>query len=215
VAQFREESEQHVVHRLEAFSDIVIGFSLAQMTLNVTLPKDALQILGGTLGAFALTFVVVAGMWWSHHRLFANYFIPTRSNIVLLFCSLAGVLLLVFSLQVWLHSTFHHYVAYAMYTGAIAWVAAIGGFLTYRGTVLRGAKMDPRLVTLGRRRAVGMTITATLFAALAAVSAFNHAFGRVQMLAMFGWAALVIALRIVERRMDKQDLRASEGTIGR
>jgi len=33
VSGFREESEERLVHRLEAFSDIVIAFSLAQMTL--------------------------------------------------------------------------------------------------------------------------------------------------------------------------------------
>ena len=37
----RDEPEKEVVHRLEAFSDIVIGFSLAQLGLSLTLPARA------------------------------------------------------------------------------------------------------------------------------------------------------------------------------
>jgi uncharacterized membrane protein len=176
VNEFREESEQHVVHRLEAFSDIVIGFSLAQLTFDLVLPTDALDLFTKnvlSLVAFAATFGIVAGMWWSHHRLFTNFFVPTRLNIVLTFLSLGGVLFLVYSLQVWLHAERHVGTAYAMYTGAMAWVIGLVALLMYRGVLLRGHRMVPKIARNGRRRAFRLAIMATFLGVLAVLNAVS------------------------------------------
>lgn len=205
MSEFREESEQHIVHRLESFADIVIGFSLAQMTLNFVLPHDVLDLFKTGQGTsmllgFALTFAVVSSMWWSHHRMFTNYFVPTPVNIALVFCSLGGVTFLVFTLQVWIHPSVHHYVAYVMYSASIAWVVAIIAFLSYRGTVLRGDRMKPELAQLGRRRALRMAGTALAFAILAGITAIFHRESHVEGLAMIGAMVFVALVRFVEKR---------------
>lgn len=200
-APFREESEEHVVRRLEAFSDIVIGFSLAQMTLNLALPRDVFDLFTKdsiALLAFGMTFVVVASMWWLHHRLFTHYFVPTTLNIVLNFLSLAGVMFLCYTLQVWIHSALHHDIAYAMYAWSISWITGIIALLTATGVALRGDRMDPRLASIGRRRSIRLGVIALAFAALGASSIALPSANALR-LVMFGLVGLLLVWRLVER----------------
>ncbi len=96
---------EQVIHRLEAFSDIVIGFSLAQLGLSLVLPQHAVDFVQRPIGliAFLVTFFVVVRFWWTHFRLFRHYFEPNRLMITLNFVALAGLSLQVFSLQLYLH----------------------------------------------------------------------------------------------------------------
>ncbi|HEV3153815.1 MAG TPA: TMEM175 family protein [Candidatus Baltobacteraceae bacterium] len=201
---FREESEERLVHRLEAFSDIVIAFSLAQMTLSLTLTADPLQLFTTgyvTLVGFGLTFLVVCGMWWAHHRLFTHFFYPTTVNIILNFLSLAGVLLLVYALQLWLHATVHKWVAYTMYTGAVAWVLGLNAILTYRGIALRGEHLPAELAERGKHRAIGQGIMAVAFALSTAWDVRTQTFGRAESTLILALLALGFgAARFIQRR---------------
>lgn len=199
---FREESEEHAVRRLEAFSDIVIAFSLAQMTLNLVLPNDVLSLFTThslSLLAFGITFIVVSGMWWSHHELFTHYFVPTPANVVLNFVSLAGVMFLVYTLQVWLHSERHHNIAYAMYTFSIAIVVALRAYLMRNGVLVRGHRMRPELAALGMRRAFRMAVLALGCAAVGVVSLLGKG-GAVVNYLLIAAALVVAALRLYEGR---------------
>ena len=200
---FREESEQHVVHRLEAFSDIVIGFSLAQLTYNLVLPLDILTLFTKnwqSLVAFGLTFFVVSTMWWAHHRLFTHYFVPTPFNIFLNFASLGGVIFLIYSLELWLHSKYHHNLGFALYCGSLGAVVGILAFLLWRGTVLRGHRMDPGLVRRGKWRALRMAWISAVFVVMAilnVVAASREAIlSSLVFVAMFG----ALGIRVLERR---------------
>lgn len=198
---FREEPEERVVHRLEAFSDIVIGFSLAELTLNLTLPRDALSLFTTNwlpLAAFGMTFAIVSGMWWAHHRLFTHYFVPTTLNIVLNFLSLSGVMFLVYSLQVWLHSELHRNVAYAMYGCSVAWIMAMLAFLMYRGVALRGSRMDPRLAARGRGAALRFAFLSAMFLLLGVSSALLKSTGTIEDV-IIALAVLVMISRFLIR----------------
>jgi uncharacterized membrane protein len=171
--------EEHTLKRLEAFSDIVIGFCLAEMTLNLTVPSDALALFTSNsiaLYGFGVTFLVVCGLWWSHHRLFARYFVPTPLNIALNFLVLGGIMFLVYSLQVAVHDNIeHHWIAQVMYLGAIAWVLAINAYLTFDGARRRAGTLNPELVRTGLQKAIQQSILALFFAALALNQALTGA----------------------------------------
>ena len=92
----RDESEKETVHRLEAFSDIVIGFSLAQLGATLIFNKQNALDLGGLL-TFIASFAIVCGLWYLHHRLFQSFFVPKALPVVLNFVWLAVVVLLVFA----------------------------------------------------------------------------------------------------------------------
>jgi uncharacterized membrane protein len=99
--------DERFVHRLEAFSDVVIGFSLAQLGATLVIPNHAAELLARPdwLISFAWTFALVCLMWWSHNRLFRTAFVPTRLSLPLNFVLLATIVMLVFLSQVSTHST--------------------------------------------------------------------------------------------------------------
>lgn len=88
-------SEERTIQRLEAFSDIVIGFSLAQLGASSVLNK-AMSLDATGLLTFSASFAIVCSLWYFHHRLFQNFFVPKGLPIVLNFAWLAIVVLLVF-----------------------------------------------------------------------------------------------------------------------
>ena len=203
MSEFREESEERIVHRLEAFSDIVFGFSLAQLTYSLVLPNDPLDLFRKsalTLVAFAASFGIVAGMWWSHHRLFAHFFVPTRINIVLNFVSLGGILFMVYALQVWLHATVNRNIGFAMYAAALALVTAADGVLMYRGVLLRGNKMSRFVASRGRWRALRLGLMSAMFTALAFLSVSSTALRVRTGWFTIGAALIILFMRIFERR---------------
>jgi uncharacterized membrane protein len=170
-----DESEKEVVHRLEAFSDIVIGFSLAQLALTLTIPKHAIDLFVHVNGArsllgFAITFALVCVVWWSHHRLFRHAFVPAPLNILANFAALGGVIFLSYSMQVLVHSGLLDRTAYAMYTGSYAWILLLFAFLWWNGIRLRGTQLagDRRATAL--RFAMRTTIVGIWLAALTAVA---------------------------------------------
>jgi uncharacterized membrane protein len=127
-----------------------------------------------------MTFAIVSGMWWAHHRLFTHYFVPTPLNIVLNFLSLGGVMFLVYSLQVWLHAEVHRNVAYAMYGCSVGWVMAMLAFLMYRGVALRGHLMPAVLAARGRSSSFRFAFLSLIFLILGISSATLRSTGTVE-----------------------------------
>ncbi|MDQ6826482.1 MAG: TMEM175 family protein [Candidatus Eremiobacteraeota bacterium] len=99
------ESDEHFVRRLEGFSDVVIGFSLAQLALSLNIPSQFSALLGNPTWFFAYlwTFSLVCYLWFEHHRMFARIFIPRTVPILLNFGWLATIGLMVYLVQVFIH----------------------------------------------------------------------------------------------------------------
>jgi uncharacterized membrane protein len=96
---------ERTLHRLEAFSDIVIGFCIAEMGINLLVPQhasDMRTIETGTIG-FAVSFVLISLVWWLHQRIFRTFFVLTRFTLVLNFTLLGSLVLMVYFQQVALH----------------------------------------------------------------------------------------------------------------
>ncbi len=97
----RNESEQHFTRRLEAFSDVVIGFSLAQLGAALVVSQQGLHNFLTPLGLlnFLFPFAIVCSAWFFHHRLFSQLFIPKTWPVVLNFVWLASVVMVVFAAE--------------------------------------------------------------------------------------------------------------------
>ncbi len=97
----RNESEQHFTRRLEAFSDVVIGFSLAQLGAALVVSQQGLHDFLTPLGLlnFLFPFAIVCSAWFFHHRLFSQLFIPKTWPVVLNFVWLASVVMVVFAAE--------------------------------------------------------------------------------------------------------------------
>jgi uncharacterized membrane protein len=124
-----DESARHFVHRLEAFSDIVIGFSLAQLGASLIIPEHAISLVQNPswLFGFVLAFAVVCSMWFFHHRLFSRFFVPKPWPVILNFIWLAVVVLLVYATQLYVRSM-SDIIAVRMYFGAYTLAYGILGF---------------------------------------------------------------------------------------
>lgn len=170
----RDESEKEVVHRLEAFSDIVIGFSLAQLALSLTIPRHSIDLFTSRQGASGLialvvTFALVCSVWWSHHRLFRYVFVPAPVNILANFAALGGVIFLAYSMQVLLHAGLIDRIAYAMYTGSYAWILLLFAFMAWNSVRLRDGELTGAKRERALRFAWRTSIAGTWLAAVAVV----------------------------------------------
>ena len=174
-------NEEAITRRLESFSDIVIGFSLAQTALNFAMPQHAITFITQPLGigAFVCTFIVVAQFWWLHSTIFRNYFAPNRPMIALNFVALAAVVLQVYSLQLVLHFSQPHMsatdggVAARIYAGIFAITFGALALLSGLGTFYNWARLDGALRSSGIARTIklGCTVIGT---AVGTVYASNH-----------------------------------------
>ena len=147
-----------MIRRLESFSDIVIGFSLAQAALNLVVPAHPLDILIHPVGLFAYlaTFAVVATIWWSNTQLFQHYFVPGRLTFMLSLVTLAMTGLLVYALQVWMHAgkSADSYAAAQIYFGALALTYGVLGSLFVIGLISYRSHLNASVRARGLIRCV-------------------------------------------------------------
>ncbi|HUA08166.1 MAG TPA: TMEM175 family protein [Candidatus Acidoferrales bacterium] len=100
-----QERDERLVHRLESFSDLVIGFSLALLSLTLAIPQHVFELVSNPfwLVAYVWTFAVIASIWYNHQRLFSIYFVARPYTVVVNFILLSTLGLMVYFVQVFVH----------------------------------------------------------------------------------------------------------------
>lgn len=207
----KEESDQRLIHRLEAFSDVVIGFSLAQLALTLAIPKNAaLGLLHdpSPLVAFVITFTLVCGMWWAHHRLFAHYFVPIAPMIILNFVTLAGVSFSVYCVQLMFHRG-HTSLDFAFYEWSLAFVYTLLGVQYFYGWIVRRVHVPPNIADRGLRVSLMLGGIGIIFAVMAIVTVHNGL--RVSGIQYVGFIILAyaVALRLLFRYLGARQARGA------
>jgi hypothetical protein len=199
-----DESDERVLHRLEAFSDIVIGFTLAQIGLSLTFPGSAGALLDRPyqLFAFIITFAIVCAMWWSHHRLFTHFFVPRPLTIVLNFATLGALLFAVYSVQLLVHLQFKDRTAVAIYALSFAVVFGLLGVQYLLGRAARGSALSPELRLVGLRQGVSLVGLSALFV-VAGLIVQRFGPNGMNVLA-FGAVVYVIVISVMFSRLRKQ-----------
>lgn len=94
-------SRQHEISRLEGFSDAVFGFALTLLVVELETPMT-LADLRNTVGSFlpfALTFAMVAWIWYLHNQFFRRYGLQDAWTVFLNCTLLFVVLFYVFPLK--------------------------------------------------------------------------------------------------------------------
>ena len=165
-------TDQYFVRRLEAFGDVVIGFSLALLALSLIVPNHAATLVThyAWLAAYVWTFALVCSMWGSHYWTFRYVFVPTPFSIFLNYTKLGLIVLLIFMVQVLLRafelgSARDVIVANELYWGCLVayWIAA-GGLLVL-GMRARGESLVPEVARLCVRRVWRIAVTAPVIVA--------------------------------------------------
>jgi len=157
-------SHDHFVRRLESFTDIVIGFSLAEVGISLVVPAHPLDIFTHptSIVALFLTFGVLFRIWWSLTAVFARYFVPNRLMIGLNCVCVALTIFQVFSLQMWLKfnvSTVDDLTAARIYFATAALTLATVACLHGIGVITCWRRVTDVVRVFGVRNAFDAAIT--------------------------------------------------------
>ena len=189
------EDRQRFTRRLEAFSDIVFGFALAQSAVALEVPKT-LADFGShriELVYFVLTFVLIAQFWLIHYRIFHYVFAARTIDIVLNFLLLGTVALLPYALRIWIHFP-------DSVIGGVAYALALGGGFTLVTMLeLRGLR---GLTGAMRQRWIGITMRHGMAAAVFLISL--ALFPLIGLSARYEWALIGPGMLLVRRYRSAQ-----------
>lgn len=174
------ERDEVFVHRLETFGDIVIGFSLAELGLSLTIPGHARNLVQDPtwFTAYVWTFALVCMMWAGHYWTFRHLFVPTRLSLLLTYAKLALIVLLVFTVQVLMRSfEFGNardvIVANEFYWSCLSAYWIVASWIMVIGMRLLGDKVAPGILRNAKRRIWRMVVSTIMTVIGIAVSAQN------------------------------------------
>lgn len=132
---------ERFTQRLEAFSDLVFGFSLSLLATRLDIPANPAEVFETTRWAtFIVTFGMICAIWLSHYRIFRHHFVAQTPDVAVNFIFLLGIAVLPYSVQLFLRfSTASHVIV--LYLGDFALVLA--ALATLRWRALRQRRSDP------------------------------------------------------------------------
>jgi uncharacterized membrane protein len=197
---------ERFTRRLEAFSDIVFGFALAQSAFALQIPAtlDAVYAQSGNLIFFAITFALIAMFWMMHYRIFHYAFAARTPDVALNFGLLAVVALLPYVLR--LYITFQQSaIGSAAYSAELGAGFSLLAVLEYRGLRAFGGSIAPKPLRAVQHAFSRHAMAGGVF--LVALVLFVP-FG---MAARYAWAAAPLGAVIV-RSVERARERARPGT---
>ena len=91
----------HEITRIEGFSDAVFGFAVTLLIVSLEVPRTSTELLTTMrgFGAFVVTFIMLAGMWYMQHTFFRRYGLEDRVTVILNLALLFTVLFFVYPLK--------------------------------------------------------------------------------------------------------------------
>jgi uncharacterized membrane protein len=161
---------ERFTHRLEAFSDLVFGFSLSLLAIRLDIPAEVSQVFEPTRwSTFIITFAIICFLWLAHYKIFRHHFVPQIADVIINFVFLLGIAVLPYAVQTYLRFA-RGREALMLYFGDFALVFAALASLRFRA--LRQRRSDPDTeVRLREWRATvrQFTITVVIVACLIAM----------------------------------------------
>jgi uncharacterized membrane protein len=128
-------------HRLEAFSDLVFGFSLSLLAIRLDIPADVSQVFEPTRwSTFIVTFAIICVLWLAHYKIFRHHFVPQITDVIINFIFLLGIAVLPYAVQTYLRFK-NGRETLILYFGDFALVFAALAALRWRA--LRQRRGDP------------------------------------------------------------------------
>lgn len=129
-----------VARRVESFGDIVVGFSMSQLALQLGLPRTTADLIDNPFryALFFGTFAIIALLWLRFHRMLTMAFAPGRIDLVCAFAYLAFVALLPYALYA--NAKLSHDVTGARYGLASYAICLLGSSIAAFVLSLRSAR---------------------------------------------------------------------------
>ena len=91
----------HEITRVEGFSDAVFGFAVTLLIVSLEVPHTSAELLATMrgFGAFVITFMMLAGLWYWQFAFFRRYGLEDRVTVLLNLVLLFMVLFFVYPLK--------------------------------------------------------------------------------------------------------------------
>jgi uncharacterized membrane protein len=104
------DKDAHLARRLEGFGDVVFGFSVSQLALQLNLPRTPQDLVGDPIRYFLYfaTFAALALFWLRFHRMLAGAFRPEPPDLAAVFFYLAFIGLVPYALYANSHFALSH-----------------------------------------------------------------------------------------------------------
>jgi uncharacterized membrane protein len=132
---------ERFTQRLEAFSDLVFGFSLSLLATRLEVPANPAEVFEATRWAtFIVTFGMICAIWLSHYRIFRHHFVARTPDVIVNFIFLLGIAVLPYVVQTFLRFTSAPNVI-VLYLGDFAVI--LTALATLRWRALRQRRDDP------------------------------------------------------------------------
>lgn len=130
-------AEERLTSRLEAFSDLVFGFSLSLVATRLDVPARSEDVFDSTRWlAVIVTFALVCRFWLEHYRLFRHHFVVRSFDLVVNFIFLFAIAVLPYAVQTFLRFS-GDFAPLALYLGDLSTVLVALCILRIRGLRLR------------------------------------------------------------------------------
>jgi uncharacterized membrane protein len=195
---------ERFTQRLEAFSDLVFGFSLSLLATRLEVPASPADVFEPTRwGTFIVTFGMICGIWVAHYRIFRHHFVAQIPDVAVNFIFLLGIAVLPYAVQTFLRFPSGRD-ATILYFGDFALIFVALATLRWRALLQRRGDPDGDVRLREWRGTVRQYIIAGIIAgSLVAMNGqlpSKNKFFSVVLFVLFGVA---LATRLVVRRLPK------------
>lgn len=201
--------EDRLTVRVEAFSDLVFGFSLSLLATRLDVPARIEDIFESRRWvAVIVTFALVCRFWLEHFRIFRHRFVAQSFDLVVNFVFLFAIAVLPYSVQTFLLFT-ASFPPLALYLGDLSIILIALSLLRIRGLRLRRFDDEDEIARFRdwRRTTMQLAAACVALAILAALLGAGVEYqNQLQRLSPFVIAAVVGALfapRLLVRKLPR------------
>ncbi|MDP9004548.1 MAG: TMEM175 family protein [Verrucomicrobiota bacterium] len=146
--------DERLTSRLEAFGDLVFGFSLSLLALRLDVPSRVEEVFDPTKWlTIILTFALICRFWLELHRTFRHHFVLRTIDIMVNFAFLFGIAILPYAVQTFIRFQLQ-LMPFTLYVGDLVLVLTTLSFLRVRSLIQRRADSDEEGRILDWRRSV-------------------------------------------------------------
>jgi uncharacterized membrane protein len=161
--------DERLTSRLEAFGDLVFGFSLSLIALRLDVPSRVEELFEPTRWlTVVITFALICRFWLEHYRVFRHRFVVRRLDMVVNFVFLFGIAILPYAVQIFLRFQMQ-LMPFSLYLGDLVLVLTTLSFLRTRCLWQRRTDPDQEGRLSDWRRTVAQLTVAAMATGLLAV----------------------------------------------
>jgi uncharacterized membrane protein len=195
---------ERFTHRLEAFSDLVFGFSLSLLATRLEIPRDVSEVFNSTRwGTFIVTFGIICAIWLAHYRIFRHHFVARTPDVIVNFIFLLGIAVLPYAVQTFLRFAPARN-AIVLYFGDFGLIVTALATLRWRALAQRRGDPDPDIRLREWRGTVRQYgIVLLIVASLIGMNAGAIAQEKFYSLVPTAFIAVIGITRVTVRRLPK------------